>query len=138
MENPQNSQELAYQFQYIKEQKDMYMQNLEIVNASYTNLIKTKNTIKNLKDIKDGEEILVPVGGMISIKALIKEPQKILLSISNDVMVESNINNSIEYIDKLIDQHKNQMSFLQEQIKKIEANLLGISQKFQQDFSQQR
>lgn len=137
MENPQNSQELAYQFQYIKEQKDMYMQNLEIVNASYTNLIKTKNTIKNLKDIKDGEEILVPVGGMISIKALIKEPQKILLSISNDVMVESNINNSIEYIDKLIDQHKNQMSFLQEQIKKIEANLLGISQKFQQDFSQQ-
>ena len=65
MENSQNSQELAYQFQYIKEQKDMYLQNLDIVNTSYTNLLNTKKTVENLKDVKNGDEIriLYMIGG---------------------------------------------------------------------------
>ncbi|MBY9007737.1 MAG: prefoldin subunit alpha [Candidatus Lokiarchaeota archaeon] len=138
MEKPQNQQELAYQIQFIKEQKEMYMQNLELINASYSNLINTKKTVKNLKDIKDGDEILVPVGGMVNLKALIKEPQKILLSISNDVIVERNIEKSLEYLDKLIEQHKNQIGLLQEQIKKIDVSLHNISQQFQRNLSQQQ
>ncbi len=137
MEPSQNSQELAYQFQYIKEQKDMYLQNLDIINVAYNNLLNTKRTVENLKEVKDGEEILVPVGGMISLKANICNPQKILLTISNDVIIERDITNSINYIDKLIEQHKTQIDLLQQQIKKIDANLLGISQMFQKSISQQ-
>ena len=107
----------------------MFIQNLEIINTSYTNLLNTKNTIENLKNIKDGQEILVPVGGLINLKATITEPHEILLNISNDIIIKKNIDNSIEFIDKLIGQHKEQINFLQEQIKKIDVNLQGISQK---------
>ncbi len=137
MEKSQNSQELAYQIQFIKEQKEMYMQNLELINASYSNLINTKTTVENLKSVNDGDEILVPVGGMVNLKALIKEPEKILLSVSGDVVVERNIEKTLEYLDKLIDQHKNQMGYLQEEIKKIDISLRSISQQFQQNLSQQ-
>ncbi|MBN1216014.1 MAG: prefoldin subunit alpha [Candidatus Lokiarchaeota archaeon] len=137
MENSQNSQELAYQIQFIKEQKEMYMQNLELINASYSNLINTKTTVENLKNVKDGDEILVPVGGMVNLKALIKEPEKILLSVSSDVVVERNIEKTLEYLDKLIEQHKNQMGYLQEEMKKIDISLRSISQQFQQNLSQQ-
>lgn len=137
MENPQqNSQQLAYQFQHLREQKDMYEQNLDIIQASLNNLITTKKTIENLHNVEDGEEILVPIGGMINLRAKIMNPEKVLLSVSDDVIIEKNLDRSSEFIQKLIEQHREQVEFLNEQIDKIEANLQGISQMFRQGMGQ--
>jgi prefoldin alpha subunit len=136
MQNQQNRNVLAYQFQYLREQKDMYEQNLEIINASLGNLQNTKKTIENLKDVESGEEILIPIGGIVNLKGSIKNPEKILLSVSDDVIIEKSIEGSIEFIDKIIEQHKQQINFIQEQLQKVEANLQSISQAFQQGMPQ--
>lgn len=131
-QNAQNSQRLAYQFQHLREQKDMYEQNLDIIQASLSNLNNTRRTIENLHNVEDNEEILVPVGGMINLRAKIMNPEKVLLSVSDDIVIEKDLDRSKEFIEKLIEQHKNQIEFLNEQIDKIEANLQGISQMFRQ------
>ncbi|TXT61537.1 MAG: Prefoldin subunit alpha [Promethearchaeota archaeon] len=136
MENTQNSQQLAYQFQHLREQKGMYEQNLDIIQASLNNLINTRKTIENLHEVEDGEEILLPVGGMINLRANIVNPDKVLLSVSDDIVIEKNLDRSKEFIEKLIEQHRDQIEFLNEQIDKIEANLQGISQVFRQGLSQ--
>jgi prefoldin alpha subunit len=136
MENTQNSQQLAYQFQHLREQKNMYEQNLDIIQASLNNLINTRKTIENLHDVEDGEEVLLPVGGMINLRANIVNPDKVLLSVSDDIVIEKNLDRSKEFIEKLIEQHRDQVEFLNEQIDKIEANLQGISQVFRQGLSQ--
>ncbi|MBD3212285.1 MAG: prefoldin subunit alpha [Candidatus Lokiarchaeota archaeon] len=136
MENTQNSQQLAYQFQHLREQKSMYEQNLDIIQASLNNLINTRKTIENLHDVEDGEEVLLPVGGMINLRANIVNPDKVLLSVSDDIVIEKNLDRSKEFIEKLIEQHRDQIEFLNEQIDKIEANLQGISQVFRQGLSQ--
>jgi len=136
MENSENSQKLANQFQYLREMQQMYEQNLDIINASLNNLINTQKTINNLHNVEDDEEILVPIGGTINLRAKIQNPDKILLSVSDDVIIEKDLDRSNEFIEKLIEQHRNQVKFLNEQLQQIEANLQLISQQFRQGMGQ--
>ena len=138
MENSENSQKLASQFQYLREMQQMYEQNLDIINASLNNLINTQKTIKNLHNVQDDDEILVPIGGMINLRAKIQNPDKVLLSVSDDVIIEKDLDRSNEFIEKLIEQHKDQIKFLNEQLQQIEANLQGISQQFRQGMGQSK
>ena len=131
LQNDQNSQELLYQFRYLKETRDMFTNQLELMNASVSNLMNTKLTVENLKNIKEGDEIMVPIGGIINLKATIKSPEKILLYIKQDVFIEKGLDDSIEYIDKQINQHNEQIQYLRTQLQTVEANLAKMSQIFQ-------
>jgi prefoldin alpha subunit len=105
---------------------------LEIVNASLSNLKNTKNTLENLqKGIDKDDEILIPIGGLVNLKASIKDTEKVLLFINQDTVIEKNLEDSIEFIDKLITQHNEQIKFLTERIQVLEYNLQGMSQQLQ-------
>jgi len=86
--------------------------------------------------VKDGDEILVPIGGLASIKASIKEPEKILLSVTQDVVIERDLNGSIEFLDKLIEQHNKQIQFLRTQLQNLDINLQETSDLIQRDIGQ--
>ncbi|MFX1571906.1 MAG: prefoldin subunit alpha [Promethearchaeota archaeon] len=137
MESSKNYQEQLLRFRYLKEQRDMYQGQLEIINASLANILNTKNTIENLKEgVKDGDEILVPIGGLASIKASIKDPTNILLSVTQDVVIEKDLNGSIEFLDKLIEQHNKQVQFLRTQLQNLDINLQETSNLIQRDIGQ--
>ncbi len=136
-ENTQKSQEILYQLRYLREQRDMFQNQLEIMNASYGNLMNTKMTLENLKNIKDNDEILVPIGGIINVKAQIKKPQKVLLYVNQDIVIEKDIDNSIVFIDKLLEKHQEQINYLRTQIQNLDINLQGISQSLQRGMQQQ-
>ena len=137
LENTQNAQELMYQFRYLREQRDMHVNQLDFISASLRNLTNTKTTVANLKDLKDGEEILLPLGGIINVKATIKNPEKVLVFVNQDVVIEKDIDTSIEFVDKLIEQHNQQIEFLQTQIQNLDANIARMSQTLQQAVPQQ-
>ena len=134
MQNPQEAQrQLMYQLQVLRQQHEMLQNQLEIVSASLNNLLNTKTTVENLKDVKDNDEILVPIGGMISLKANIKEPEKILLyvSLNKDVVIEKDNEGTVQYLNQLIEQHKEQIQFLSQQLQNVEINLQRLSQSMQ-------
>ena len=137
MQNSQNFERQLYQFRYLKEQRDMLQGQIEIVNASLSNLLTTKNTLENLKEgVNKDDEILVPIGGLVNIKASIKDTEKVLLFINQDTVIEKNLIESIEFIDKLITQHNEQIKFLTERIEVFELNLQGMSQQLQNRMDQ--
>ena len=131
METNQNAQELVYRFKYLKEQRDMFVGQLDLLNASLGNIVNTKNTIENLKNVKDNEEILVPIGGLANVKANIKDPGKIILYINQDIAIEKDLDSSMEFLDKIITQHNEQINFVRTQIQNLDANLQSMSQQFQ-------
>lgn len=133
----ESNRKLAYQYQYLKEQRDWFSNQLEVVNVSLNNLTNSKVTIENLKNIKIGEEILIPIGGLFNLKATITDPEKVLFYVSQDVVIEKTLDGSLEFIDKLIEQHNENIKFLVSQIQNIDANLQGISQQIQQATPQQ-
>ncbi|MFX0187305.1 MAG: prefoldin subunit alpha [Candidatus Hodarchaeota archaeon] len=138
MENSQEANKLLYEFRNLKEQRDMFANQLEIINISLNNLMNTKTTIENLKDVKEGEEILVPIGGLINLKATIKNPSRILFYISQDVVIEKDLDSSIEFIDKIIGQHNEQQQYLRTQIQNLDVNLQNMSRSFQRSDFQQK
>jgi len=137
LENTQNAQELLYQFRYLREQRDMLASQLDFISASLRNLTNTKTTVANLKDLKEGEEILLPIGGIINVKARIKNPEKVLVFVNQDVVIEKDIDSSIEFLDRLIEQHNQQIEFLQTQLQNLDANIARMSQTLQQAVPQQ-
>ncbi len=132
MENNKNFEKQLQQFRYLKEQRDMFQGQFEIVNASIRNLYTTKKTLDNLKDgVDESDEILIPIGGLVSIKGSITDTKKVLVSVNQDVVIEKTIEESVEFINKLIKQHDEQLKFLKERILTLDYNLQGLNQKFQ-------
>jgi len=132
MENNQNFEKQLQQFRYLKEQRDMFQGQFEIVNASLGNLYTTKKTLDNLKEgVDESDEILIPIGGIVSVKGSIKDTKKVLVAINQDIIIEKTIEESIEYIDKLMKQHNEQLKFLKERILTLDYNLQGLNQMFQ-------
>ncbi|MFW9899558.1 MAG: prefoldin subunit alpha [Candidatus Thorarchaeota archaeon] len=138
MENSQEANKLLYDFRNLKEQRDMFANQLEIINVSLNNLMNTKTTIENLKNVKEGEEILVPVGGLINLQATIKNPSRILFYISQDVVIEKDLDSATEFIDKIIGQHNEQQQYLRTQIQNLDLNLQNMSRSFQRSDFQQK
>ena len=92
MQSSQEYQEQAMQFRNLKEQRDMYQNQIEIINASLGNVWNTKKTIENLQQgVNEGDEILIPIGGLVYLKADIKETEKVLLGVTQDVIIEKNL-----------------------------------------------
>ena len=137
MKSSKEHQEQLYKFRYLKEQNEMFKNQLEIINASLGNVLNTKKTVENLKDgVNEGDEILVPIGGLVNIKASIKDTKKVLLAVTRDVVIEKDLDKTVEFLEKMIEQHNKQIQFLRTQIQALEGELEGISQFLQSGYSQ--
>ncbi|KKN00847.1 hypothetical protein LCGC14_1133690 [marine sediment metagenome] len=137
MQSSQEYQEQALKFRYLKEQRDMFQNQLEIINASLGNVLNTKKTLENLKQgVNEGDEILVPIGGLVYIKADIKETKKVLLGVTQDIIIEKNLDDALEFLANLIEQHNKQLQFLAKQLQNLEINLQEVSQLLQRNYLQ--
>lgn len=135
MEPSQDYQEQLQIFRVLKEQRDIYQGQLEILNVSRSNVVNTKITIENIKDgVQLNDEILVPIGGMANIKASINDPEKILLAITQDVIIEKDLDGAIEILDKRIEQHDREIQFISTQLQNIDLNLQKTSQLIQKSY----
>ena len=132
MQSSQEYQEQVYKFRILQEQRDMFQNQLEIINASLRNILNTKKTVENLKQgINEGDEILVPIGGLVYLKADIKETKKVLLGVTQDIIIEKNLDDTLEFLENLIEQHNNQLQFISQQLQNLDVNLQQVSQLLQ-------
>lgn len=138
MENNQNLEQQLSQYRYMKEQKDMFQGQFEIINASLGNLYTTKLTLDNLKEgVNENDEILIPIGGLVNIKATLKDTKKVLVYVQNDTVIEKTVEEAIEFITSLIEQHNTQLNFLKERIYKLDLSLQSMNQMLQSRMAKQ-
>ena len=140
MENSQNQnmEQQIYQFQYLREQRDVLVQNLAVFNASLQDHTTTKATLENLKNTNESEDILVPIGSIAVIKSKIKDSKKVLISISQDIVIEKDLDSAIEFVDKVINQHTEQIKLMNDRLYQLDLTLQGMSQLIQQGYTPQQ
>jgi len=137
MENTQFEQQVN-QYRYLKEQRDVFQGQFEMINASLGNLFTTKRTLDSLLEgVNENDEILIPIGGLASIRATIKDTKKVLVAVNQDTVIEKTVEEAIEFLNKLIEQHNNQLKFLKERIYALDMNLQGMNQMLQNRMTQQ-
>lgn len=137
MENNQKFEQQLNQFRYLKEQRDVFQGQFEIINASLGNLFTTKRTLESLEGVNENDEILIPIGGLASIKATIKDTKNVLVSVNQDTVIEKTGEEAVEFLNTLIEQHNNQLKFLKERIFALDMNLQGMNKMLQNKMSQQ-
>ncbi|MFW9940688.1 MAG: prefoldin subunit alpha [Candidatus Thorarchaeota archaeon] len=138
MESSQDYQEQLQLFRILREQQEMYTGQMEILNVSRSNIMNTKITIENIKEgVEENDEILIPIGGMANFKASIKNPEKVLLAITQDVIIEKDLDGAIELLDKRIEQHDKEIEIIRTQLHSIDLNLQKITQLIQRGYRQQ-
>ena len=132
MEDSQNLQQQLTQYRYIEEQRNLYQSQLELVNASLVNLQNTKLTLEKIKEgIKEDDEILLPIGGLVKIRAKIRDTQRILVSVGQDVVIEKSLDDSISFLDGIIDKQKESLKFVVEKLQNIELALQSMGESIQ-------
>jgi prefoldin subunit 5 len=57
--------------------------------------------------------------------------------VKNDTIIEKTVEEAIEFVSKLIEQHNTQLKFLQERIYNVDLSLQGINQILQNRMAQQ-
>ncbi len=138
MESSQDYQEQLQIFRILREQQEMYHGQLEILNVSRANIMNTKITIENMKEgVVENDEILIPIGGMANIKASIKDPEKVLLAVTQDVIIEKDLDGAIDLLDKRIEQHDKEIQIIRTQLQNIDINLQKTTQLIQRGYRQQ-
>ena len=138
MENIQNQnmEQQMYQFQYLKEQRDVLAQNLSIFNASLQDHMNTKATLENLKKTKEDDDILVPIGSIAVMKSKIRDSNKVLINVSQDIVIEKDLDGAIEFVERVINQHTEQIKLMNDRLYQLDLTLQGMSQLIQQGYSQ--
>ena len=132
MEDSQNLQQQLTQYRYIEEQRNLYQSQLELVNASLANLQNTKLTLEKIKEgVKDDDDILLPIGGLIKIRAKITDTQRILVSVGQDVVIEKSLDDSISFLENIIDKQKESLKFVVEKLQNIELALQSMGESIQ-------
>ena len=132
MEDSQNLQQQLTQYRYIEEQRNLYQSQLELVNASLANLQNTKLTLEKIKEgVKEEDEILLPIGGLVKIRAKIMNTQRILVSVGQDVVIEKSLDDSISFLESIIDKQKESLKFVVEKLQNIELALQSMGESIQ-------
>ena len=140
MENIQNQnmEQQMYQFQYLREQRDVLVQNLAIFNASLRERTNTKATLENLKNTTEGDDIVVPIGSVAVIRSKVRASLKVLINVSQDIVIEKDLDSAIEFVDKLINQHTEQIKLMNNRLYQLDMTLQGMSQLIQQGYAPQQ
>lgn len=136
MKNQQDLQRQLQNLNFLQQQFESLKNQIEIIDNSLHLVKTTKKTIEGLTELKSGDEIVVPIGGMAYIKANTLEPNKILMYVGSDVIIEKNYEESTKYIDELIKRHNEQRELLENQYIQLDAHIKSITPRVQQQLSQ--
>lgn len=117
---------LAYELQAYREEGQILQQQIANLQATLAEIDSSAETLKNLKSVK--EEVLLPIGAGVYLKAKIIDNDKILLSIGADVIAEKNVNEAVEFLaskSKKINELRNQ---LQKNLVEVSNNIMKLDE----------
>ena len=105
-------------------QAEQLQYQIELLNQSIAATQITGETIESLKNLQDGQEILLPLGNLAFIKAKLTDSSKVLVNVGASVVLEKEIDTAKDQIDQRIESlTKSQMQLrqgLQQIIQKLQ------------------
>lgn len=98
-------------------------QRLQVVLASVSELRLAKQSLGDLKDIKSGSNLLVPVGGAAFIKASLGDIDKVVVGIGADVSLEMEYDDAVKDVDERLQEMEKAQTSIEQQLGQIMAQL---------------
>jgi prefoldin alpha subunit len=98
-------------------------QRLQMVVASVSELRVAKQSLEDLKGIKPGSNLLVPVGGAAFINASLGDFDKVVVGIGADVSIEMAYDDAVKDVNERLDEMEKAQGSIEQQLGQIMAQL---------------
>jgi prefoldin alpha subunit len=88
-------------FESYKEQLEVLRQQIELVRSSLEESTRARDTLKVLKDAKEGDEILIPIGASVFVNAKVTNSNEAIVGIGNKISVTQDIPDAADYMSSI-------------------------------------
>ncbi len=122
-----NKNELLMKFGYLKEQGEVLVKNIAILEEKLTETLIAKNTLEELRKIGKGE-LLMPIGGGCFVEAELKKLEHVTINVGGGVSKEASIEESLSKFDENTESIRKMIIRTQENLVKIERDLAAINE----------
>ena len=98
-------------------------QRLQAVLSSASELRLAKHSLEDLKDVKLGSNLLVPVGGAVFINASLGDAEKVVVGIGADVSLEMVHDDAVKDVTERLEEMEKAQGSIEQQLTQIMAQL---------------
>ena len=132
-EDPQVTLERMYNEQQMAETNlALLQQRIEILQVYITNYRSGLVVLEEIENRKEGEEMLMNVGGSIFVQANLVNPEKVLRGIGNGVRIEQSVPDARTAITEAVESLEKQLETLTQEYQKLHAYSTQLNASFQQ------
>lgn len=107
----------------------------EILRVSLQEYLRARETLVRYKDMKEGNEILVPIGADTFIFAKSSDTKKAMIGIGSDVIIDKGIDDALKIVDDKIEELRNGSRNVAERMMKTEEAAQTLSLKIQEELA---
>ncbi|MHA1719033.1 MAG: prefoldin subunit alpha [Promethearchaeota archaeon] len=137
MSNPSTDiSQMLYLVQLLENQQKTISEQLIFTENQISGIALSKKTMEGLQNTKENHEIIIPIGTNAFTKATVLDPDKMIIPISSDILIEKNLEQSIEIMTRRLELNKKNYDNLvknyndiSEQIQKLRSKLDDIYSK---------
>ncbi|MBW3022302.1 prefoldin subunit alpha [Candidatus Woesearchaeota archaeon] len=103
-DNTAELQQKYMQLQLFQQQIEQVQKQMQMLDKQFQELHIVKQGLDDLKNTKNGTEILVPISSGIFVTAELKDNKKVTVNVGSDVAAEKTVDQAQELIVKQIDE----------------------------------
>jgi prefoldin alpha subunit len=126
---------LQYYLKEYGQQAEVFAGQLELMENGRMEALAAIEALEALVGTDDGT-VLLQIGGGASLKAKILEPEKVLLNIGSDVIVEKTNADAVGYLKDRITEMEASQKKVAEALEKLRAQMNEIAKRLEQGYRQ--
>ena len=127
--NEQEMQEKYLQFQMLMQQSQHLEQAVTTINSQIEELNTLKQNLEDISKVEEGNDILVPMGAGIFLKAKSDNTKELLMNVGSKVIVKKSPQEAL----KLIDEQIKEMTKVRDDSQKESIRIAGEQQSLQEE-----
>ena len=120
--------------QEYQERMDSIYQQVRLVGELMTEYKSTQDALKELASTKQGEDLLVPLGGNIFIRASVADTKTVLTGVGGGALIEKSTGNATSFLDKRI----RELQAQEEQLIQMSQDIRGKVEQLNQQLRSQQ
>ena len=109
-----------------KSQLQQYQQQKSQIMMTVQEMMSAKATIDGMKDAKDGEEMIIPIGGGTFIRGTLSDAKNVVSSVGADIAVTKDAASAKKHIEAQIKSAEESVAQLDSEMQRIEMQAQNI------------
>lgn len=120
-----------YLLQEYQEQMDTLYRQVQLLDEFIGECQQAQNALEDIAEGAEGEQMLVPLGGNVFMRATIADTERVLTGVGSDVVVEKSVSTASDFLEKRMEELRQREEKLIEASQDIRARVQELQQRLQ-------